>query len=207
MGELERLRVELQCLQAPNGQNGRTKQNGRDSRSTEEGLSLEAFTEVVQRTVPEFPPDLCGRLFRKLDVFGVGKLAFAELACGMSALSLGTMDEKLQVCFDLFDSEGQRALTLKDLCDLCTVLFRVALAQGFAAARTPNTDEVLLLLQQPLRTHANSDTALTVRTSSGGGLHTHLSQGSLVRRALSLSDAPADLDHTSLEMGSRTPPA
>merc|ERR1719330_1293121 len=128
MGELERLREELHIL---------SKQSRRMSKTgVDEGLSLEAFTEVVQRTVPEFPPDLCGRLFRKLDAFNVGKLAFAELACGMSALSLGTMDEKLQVCFDLFDSEGQRALTLKDLCDLCTVLFRVALAQGFAAAKT-----------------------------------------------------------------------
>ncbi|CAJ1446640.1 unnamed protein product [Effrenium voratum] len=42
----------------------------------------------------------------KLDCFSVGRLAFVELACGMSALALGTMDEKLQVCFDLFDSEG-----------------------------------------------------------------------------------------------------
>merc|ERR1719203_1990159 len=143
MGELERLRVELQCLQAPNGQNGRTKQNGRSSRAAEDGLSLDAFMEVVQRTVPEFPPELCGRLFRKLDVFGVGKLAFAELACGMSALSLGTMDEKLQVCFDLFDSEGRRALGLKDLGELCAVLFRVALAQGFESAQVAATDEVL----------------------------------------------------------------
>merc|ERR1719469_1053356 len=106
-----------------------------------EGLSLSAFTEAVHRVVPEFPSDLCGRLFGKLDAFGVGRLAFAELACGMSALSLGTMDEKLQVCFDLFDSEGQRALTLKDLCDLCTVLFRVALAQGFTAAKRVSTDD------------------------------------------------------------------
>merc|ERR1712196_28957 len=58
----------------------------------------------------------------------------------MSALSLGTMDEKLQMCFDLFDSEGRRALALTDVCELCTVLFRVALAQGFENARKPCTD-------------------------------------------------------------------
>eukprot|EP00929_Paragymnodinium_shiwhaense_P060194 TRINITY_DN30088_c0_g1_i2.p1 TRINITY_DN30088_c0_g1~~TRINITY_DN30088_c0_g1_i2.p1 ORF type:complete len:281 (-),score=39.32 TRINITY_DN30088_c0_g1_i2:39-881(-) len=87
--------------------------------------------------------ELCGRLFQKLDAFEVGQLAFVELACGLSALSLGTMEEKLQVCFDLFDSEGRRALTLKDLCELCAVLFRVALAQGLRSSRRPYTDEDL----------------------------------------------------------------
>lgn len=140
MGELDHLRAELERLR-----DGRRRSRvSRSSVSAEEGLSLEGFTEVVSRTVPEFPPDLCGRLFKKLDAFNVGRLTFAELACGMSALSLGTMDEKLQVCFDLFDSEGQRALTLKDMGELCTVLFRVALAQGFTAAKKPSTDELLM---------------------------------------------------------------
>lgn len=75
---------------------------------------MEMFSEVVGRVVPDFPHELRARLFRKLDAFGVGRLAFTELACGMSALSLGTMDEKLRVCFDLFDSEGRCALTLKE---------------------------------------------------------------------------------------------
>ncbi|CAE7617372.1 ogt-1 [Symbiodinium necroappetens] len=67
-----------------------------------------------------------------------------ELACGMSALALGTMDEKLQVCFDLFDSEGRRALTLKDLNDLCTTLFKVALSHG-SVNRKASTDEVMAM--------------------------------------------------------------
>eukprot|EP00929_Paragymnodinium_shiwhaense_P009796 TRINITY_DN114135_c0_g1_i1.p1 TRINITY_DN114135_c0_g1~~TRINITY_DN114135_c0_g1_i1.p1 ORF type:complete len:361 (+),score=57.64 TRINITY_DN114135_c0_g1_i1:112-1083(+) len=51
------------------------------------------------------------------------------------------MDEKLQVCFDLFDSEGRKALTLKDVSELCSVLFRVALAQGLQGTKTAKTDE------------------------------------------------------------------
>eukprot|EP00439_Symbiodinium_sp_Y106_P041933 s3526_g5.t1 len=74
----------------------------------------------------------------------VGRLTFMELACGMSALALGTMDEKLQVCFDLFDSEGRRALTLKDLNDLCTTLFKVALSHG-SVNRKASTDEVMAM--------------------------------------------------------------
>ncbi|CAE7622653.1 cbpM [Symbiodinium sp. CCMP2456] len=105
-------------------------------------LDLKGFKEVVKEAVPEFPPELCGRLFQKLDCFGVGRLTFMELACGMSALALGTMDEKLQVCFDLFDSEGRRALTLKDLNDLCTTLFKVALSHG-SVNRKASTDEVM----------------------------------------------------------------
>jgi len=105
--------------------------------------NLETFKEVVQRVVPEFPLQLCERLFSKLDAFNVGQLTFVELACGMSALALGSMDEKLQVCFDLFDSEGRRALGLKDVCDLCATLFRVALAQGLAGAQRASTTEDL----------------------------------------------------------------
>lgn len=160
--EIGRLRSELENFQArrradsfgPLGtsksvgrRNGRDRAPSSSSSFSDEGLSLDAFTELVRRAVPKFPPQLCERLFQKLDVFGVGHLAFAELACGMSALSLGTMDEKLQVCFDLFDSEGQRALKLKDLCELCTVLFRVALTQGFEAAKVPSTDDVLSSLR------------------------------------------------------------
>jgi len=107
-------------------------------------LDLKGFKEVVKEAVPEFPPELCGRLFQKLDCFGVGRLTFMELACGMSALALGTMDEKLQVCFDLFDSEGRRALTLKDLNDLCTTLFKVALSHG-SVNRKASTDEVMAM--------------------------------------------------------------
>eukprot|EP00928_Gymnodinium_smaydae_P033303 TRINITY_DN23892_c0_g1_i1.p1 TRINITY_DN23892_c0_g1~~TRINITY_DN23892_c0_g1_i1.p1 ORF type:complete len:562 (-),score=79.92 TRINITY_DN23892_c0_g1_i1:138-1790(-) len=108
-----------------------------------DGLDLDTFRKLVHRSVPEFPPELCRQLFHKLDAFEVGRLSFVELACGMSALSLGTMEEKLQVCFDLFDSGGHKALTLKDLCELCTVLFRVALSQGFEGTRRARTDEDL----------------------------------------------------------------
>eukprot|EP00434_Breviolum_minutum_P020335 symbB.v1.2.017936.t1/scaffold1406.1/size338231/15 len=96
-------------------------------------VDLDSFKKLVKRTVPEFPTDLCGRLFQKLDCFSVGRLSFVELACGMSALSLGTMDEKLQVCFDMFDSEGRRALSLSDVNDLCSTLFRVALSTGIGS--------------------------------------------------------------------------
>lgn len=144
MAELERLRAELERVRrARNSLPPSPGLDGSTGSGGDAGLSLAGFTQVVQRAVPDFPPELCGRLFAKLDAFGVGRLAFAELACGMSALSLGTMDEKLQVCFDLFDSEGQRALTLKDLTDLCTVLFRVALAQGLHSTKKACTDEVL----------------------------------------------------------------
>lgn len=138
--EIDRLRTELAAMQRA----ARSDDGGRrQSRRSAEGLSLEMFSEVVGRVVPDFPHELRARLFRKLDAFGVGRLAFTELACGMSALSLGTMDEKLRVCFDLFDSEGRCALTLKDLGDLCALLFRVALAQGLPGAQTASTDEVL----------------------------------------------------------------
>lgn len=148
--EIERLREEVRKLnpdaKVPFGTRG-VKGNAEGS-VAETRLDPATFKQVVGRAVPEFPRDLCGRLFRKLDAFGVGKLTFVELACGMSALSLGTMDEKLQVCFDLFDSEGRGALTLKDLGDLCTTLFRVALAQGFAGAKVASTDEVLGNMQR-----------------------------------------------------------
>jgi Ca2+-binding EF-hand superfamily protein len=137
--EIERLREEVRKLNP----DAKKVKGVTDGSVAETRLDPATFKQVVSRAVPEFPRDLCGRLFKKLDAFGVGKLTFVELACGMSALSLGTMDEKLQVCFDLFDSEGRGALTLKDLGDLCTTLFRVALAQGFAGAKVASTDEVL----------------------------------------------------------------
>lgn len=129
----------------------------------EKGPDENTFKELVRKVVPEFPQELCGRLFRKLDQFDSGGLAFVHLACGMSALSLGTMDEKLQVCFDLFDSEGRRALTLPDLGDLCTTLFRVALSQGLQIPMSPSTDEVL---DNPLRKPRQDKDLLLAPSSS-----------------------------------------
>lgn len=180
-----------------------------------EGLDLETFKEVVRRAVPEFPLELCGRLFHKLDAFSVGHLTFAELACGMSALSLGTMDEKLQVCFDLFDSEGRRALTLKDLCDLCTVLFRVALAQGFVGAKTASTDEVLDVLGP--RRHSRDNFSLDIPKGDPLGVVSEnddfqptlpRSARTLSPRALLIAGRDAQNDHAPMPLGGSpgTPP-
>ena len=111
-------------------------------------VDLDSFKKLVKRTVPEFPTDLCGRLFQKLDCFSVGRLSFVELACGMSALSLGTMDEKLQVCFDMFDSEGRRALSLSDVNDLCSTLFRVALSTGIGSKQASYDEAVINVMSR-----------------------------------------------------------
>jgi len=141
--DIERLRDEFKkILQQRGGSSARSSNGCVDDKAT--GCSLETFKEVVHRAVPQFPPELCSRLFRKLDAFQVGHLTFVELMCGMSALSLGSVDEKLQVCFDLFDSEGRKALTLKDTMDLCSVLFRVALSHGVEGARRTKTTEDLI---------------------------------------------------------------
>jgi len=122
-------------------------------------VDLESFKELVKRAVPEFPTDLCGRLFQKLDCFRVGRLSFVELACGMSALSLGTMDEKLQVCFDMFDSEGRRALSLSDVNDLCSTLFRVALSSGMGQKQASTDEVVNILSKRSFRLEDSGDSA------------------------------------------------
>ena len=73
-----------------------------------EGCDRETFGQLVRDTVPDFPSHLCDRLFDKLDPFKVGHLTFVELVCGISALSLGSMDEKLQVCFVAIVAQAAR---------------------------------------------------------------------------------------------------
>lgn len=149
--EVGRLKRELE-----NYQNRRNAKSSVTGSVSNDGLTFDTFRKVTKKIVPEFPIELCGRLFAKLDAFNVGRLAFAELACGMSALSLGTVDEKLQVCFDLFDSEGRRALSLNDLIQLCNVLFRLALARGSSDMKKAQTDEVLIPNPKSARTLLHS---------------------------------------------------
>lgn len=112
------------------------------------GIDEATFYQVVNQIMPNFPKDLITRLFSKLNLFVNQQLSFAEVVCGMSALSLGTMDEKLQVCFDLFDTDGYSALTLSNVCDLCSTLFQVALAQGCDCARESQTDDDIAIIKQ-----------------------------------------------------------
>ncbi|CAE8619566.1 unnamed protein product [Polarella glacialis] len=196
--EIGRLREEIQLLPG----------RGRES-AAESGLDLETFKNLVRRAAPEFPLELCGRLFQKLDYFGVGRLAFVELACGMSALSLGTMDEKLQVCFDLFDSEGRRALTLKDLNDLCTTLFRVALAQGFKGTKTANTDEVLQLDRSESRlgswVETERATASVIVPSSSLPFQSQGSPGRRIDGVLPADDSPGSAPRISRRPSAEEP--
>ncbi|CAJ1328160.1 unnamed protein product [Effrenium voratum] len=141
LDEITRLRIAVETM----------KQNSKQPAL----LDLDSFKELVKRAVPQFPTELCGRLFTKLDCFSVGRLAFVELACGMSALALGTMDEKLQVCFDLFDSEGRGGLMLSDVMELCATLFRVALIQSNNRPLSRG-DEVIPRLQRLAREEAAS---------------------------------------------------
>uniref|UniRef100_A0A7S4R748 Rab-GAP TBC domain-containing protein n=1 Tax=Alexandrium monilatum TaxID=311494 RepID=A0A7S4R748_9DINO len=117
--ELETLRHEFQTLVS--------------STSACPACDAETFRSIMRSAFPDFPMELSDRLFRRLDTFGAGGLSFAELARGLSALSLGTTDEKLQVAFDLFDSQGRRALTREDAVRLCLVLFRAAPAEDRTA--------------------------------------------------------------------------
>lgn len=114
----------------------RTRGDGADA------YSMDAFTTLVRTVIPDFPLELCGRLYVKLDAFRVGAPSFAELVCGLSALCKGTLEDKLQVCFDLFDSSGRRALGLSDVSDLCGTLFRVALAERAVRVRAATLEDV-----------------------------------------------------------------
>jgi len=107
------------------------------SSSASPACDAATFRRIMQHAFPEFPVELSDRLFRRLDTFGAGGLSFAELARGLSALSLGTTDEKLQVSFDLFDSDGRRALTAEDAVRLCLVLFRVAPKEDAPGSHAP----------------------------------------------------------------------
>eukprot|EP00929_Paragymnodinium_shiwhaense_P101023 TRINITY_DN63777_c0_g1_i2.p1 TRINITY_DN63777_c0_g1~~TRINITY_DN63777_c0_g1_i2.p1 ORF type:complete len:534 (+),score=129.74 TRINITY_DN63777_c0_g1_i2:126-1727(+) len=63
IAEIRRLREEVESL-SPKWQ------------KADMSLDLQTFREVVRIAVPEFPTELCGRLFCKLDAFNVGRLAF-----------------------------------------------------------------------------------------------------------------------------------
>ncbi|CAK8996752.1 unnamed protein product [Durusdinium trenchii] len=154
-------------------------------------VDLDSFKDLVKRAVPEFPTDLCGRLFQKLDCFRVGRLSFVELACGMSALSLGTMDEKLQVCFDMFDSEGRRALSLSDVNDLCSTLFRVALSSGMGQKHA-STDEVVSLLSR--RSTPIEDDLGNAATFAGGGSSSFLPSTPPQRKKTLVPKNPSEQD-------------
>eukprot|EP00397_Hematodinium_sp_SG-2012_P024772 GEMP01025824.1.p1 GENE.GEMP01025824.1~~GEMP01025824.1.p1 ORF type:complete len:583 (+),score=112.59 GEMP01025824.1:86-1834(+) len=88
------------------------------------GVTNEQFYDVVREVSPKFPMSIVDKLFKLLDEFGpAGTLTFRELLYGMSILSLGTLDDKFKLAFDLFDTGSRGSLSLKEMQKFCSLLF------------------------------------------------------------------------------------
>lgn len=62
-----------------------------------------------------------GHIFRMYDVDGNGRMEFREYVSGLSVSMDGTVEEKLQSCFRLYDKDRSGYITLKELTDILFV--------------------------------------------------------------------------------------
>eukprot|EP00656_Telonema_subtile_P057831 TRINITY_DN9606_c0_g1_i6.p1 TRINITY_DN9606_c0_g1~~TRINITY_DN9606_c0_g1_i6.p1 ORF type:complete len:601 (-),score=161.29 TRINITY_DN9606_c0_g1_i6:49-1851(-) len=88
------------------------------------GISKEEFMNVLGEMLPEMSPDLYGPLFEIADEDGSNDIDFKELAGILSVLSKGSFEEKVKLCFEMYDVDRSGFLDEGEIVQLATVLLR-----------------------------------------------------------------------------------
>ncbi|EQC30597.1 hypothetical protein SDRG_11652 [Saprolegnia diclina VS20] len=69
------------------------------------GINKEVLRPILSRVIPEWGPKSLDQLFEVLQPDARGHVDFQRLMLALSVLCKGTLEEKLQLCFDLYDGE------------------------------------------------------------------------------------------------------
>eukprot|EP01065_Artemidia_motanka_P046727 TRINITY_DN7153_c0_g1_i1.p1 TRINITY_DN7153_c0_g1~~TRINITY_DN7153_c0_g1_i1.p1 ORF type:complete len:1179 (+),score=319.32 TRINITY_DN7153_c0_g1_i1:96-3632(+) len=113
--------------------------------NTSEGTDLEGLAVVMTRVCPEYPIAFLPNLFRLLDVRQTGRIDFYALAVGTSLLGRGTVDAKLRLLHNLYDTDADEMVNREEARRLTMRLREVAHARrvvgkGGAVAESCNAE-------------------------------------------------------------------
>eukprot|EP01062_Namystynia_karyoxenos_P065904 TRINITY_DN59958_c0_g1_i1.p1 TRINITY_DN59958_c0_g1~~TRINITY_DN59958_c0_g1_i1.p1 ORF type:complete len:1377 (+),score=323.48 TRINITY_DN59958_c0_g1_i1:77-4207(+) len=99
----------------------------------DEGADIERLAPILARVCPGYPMERFPNLFRLLDARNTGKVDFYALTIGLSMLGPGTVDAKLRLLHNLYDTDADEHLTREECERLATTLQEVACARRLIA--------------------------------------------------------------------------
>jgi Ca2+-binding EF-hand superfamily protein len=110
---------------------------------SESGMGYDAFCEVMAVAAPEWnvkaDSALIRALFACLDERRTNYITFAQLMRGLSVISRGSYEERLQFAFQIFDLDRDGCVTLGDLSTLVAAIFDLRKQPYFAAEAVVNS--------------------------------------------------------------------
>lgn len=88
-------------------------------------ISLEKFTSILSKILPNLPSDICAKVFKVLDEDGDNQISSNEFLVGISSLSKGDLNKKAKMWFNIFDKDGNGCLGLSELKSMFETIWKI----------------------------------------------------------------------------------
>jgi len=86
-------------------------------------VNEDTFKSIYAQFFPQDSSAYAHYVFKTFDTEGKGTISFEDFVMGLSVLSRGTLHEKLQWAFSLYDINGDGIITKDEMLDIVTAIY------------------------------------------------------------------------------------
>ncbi|RHY28113.1 hypothetical protein DYB32_006245 [Aphanomyces invadans] len=122
--QLEHLQVEFQFLIATSQQQQNNEPMRRQTLAAD-GINKDVLRQILFRVIPEWSHASADQLFHVLQPDARGNIDFQRLMLALSVLCRGSTEEKMRLCFDLYDVDKSGFLGVEKMINMAASLCEI----------------------------------------------------------------------------------